>query len=384
MPNYDYIIIGAGASGLLLADALGQDDFFKDKSILVLDRSDKTQNDRTWCFWEAPSGQFDPLLSKIWPTIRFAGRAMNENIDIAPYQYKMLRGSDFYKHYLNRIASYVNIHFIQESVKATKAHDAFIEVLGAQNNYQSSYVFDSRFEYGNLLPQSKYPVLQQHFLGWFIKTNQSVFNTKVATFMDFSIPQKGNTRFMYVLPLSENEGLVEYTLFSASPLKKVEYEMAIKMYVEQDLGAETYEIMEVEQGNIPMTSFDFTKENTDRYLKIGVAGGWAKASTGYTFYSSVKKVQQLKAFLKTKKPLSSFPKKNRFWFYDLLFLDVLYQNNHLGSEVFESMFRKCKTNDILQFLDEDTTFWQELKIIWACPKLPFIKALFRRLFSFKF
>ena len=52
MNNYDYIIIGAGASGLLLADAMGQDSFFATKNILLLDKDSKKINDRTWCYWE--------------------------------------------------------------------------------------------------------------------------------------------------------------------------------------------------------------------------------------------------------------------------------------------------------------------------------------------
>jgi lycopene beta-cyclase len=32
---------------------------------------------------------------------------------------------------------------------------------------------------------TKYPVLQQHFIGWFIKSEQAVFNMEQATFMDF-------------------------------------------------------------------------------------------------------------------------------------------------------------------------------------------------------
>ena len=113
---------------------------------------------------------------------------------------------------------------------------------------------------------------------------------------------------MYVLPFSRREALVEYTLFSEKILDKEEYELAIKDYL-SNMGIKSYQIIEVEQGNIPMTCHDFTKENTNRVLKIGTAGGWAKASTGYTFYSSVKKVKKLVAHLKDNKPLSSFKVK---------------------------------------------------------------------------
>ncbi|NKI30968.1 lycopene cyclase family protein [Croceivirga thetidis] len=380
MPKYDYIIIGAGASGLLLADALGSDDFFKNKKILLLDKLDKTQNDRTWCFWEQERGPFDEILSKSWPNIRFEGEKINQKSDLSPFQYKMLRGFDFYQYYLERISTYSNVQFIQERIDSTLEHNTHVEVIGEKHTYETKYVFDSRFDYKKLLLQSKYPVLQQHFLGWFVKTDKPVFDSKTATFMDFAIPQRGNTRFMYVLPLSENEGLLEYTLFSEHPLEKEEYENAIKDYLDSKLDTTSYEITEVEQGNIPMTCFDFSKENTTRVLKIGIAGGWAKASTGYTFYSSTKKVKQLVEFLKSGRSLSKFSRKTRFWFYDLLFLDVLYKNNHLGRQVFESLFKNRSPQLVLKFLHEETTLNEELKVMWACPKMPFVKALFNRLF----
>jgi lycopene beta-cyclase len=49
---YDYIIVGAGAAGLMLANAMALDPFFSDKRILILDKDPKEANDRTWCFWE--------------------------------------------------------------------------------------------------------------------------------------------------------------------------------------------------------------------------------------------------------------------------------------------------------------------------------------------
>ena len=379
MPIYDHIIIGAGASGLLLADAMGQDPHFKEKQILVLDKDSKTQNDRTWCFWEKGVGEFDSILYRSWPKIHFAGSQLNRKIPVAPYSYKMLRGIDFYTYYLNRLNGYPNITLTHDTIGELREAKDSVRVLGEKNTYGGRTVFDSRFQYERLKTQTKYPVLQQHFLGWFIKTERSVFDVSTATFMDFSIPQRGNTRFMYVLPFSEREALVEYTLFSEQVLKKSEYEAAIKDYLKEKLQVEKYLITEIETGNIPMSCFDFSDENSNRILKIGIAGGWAKASTGYTFYKSTKKVKALLAHLKMGKRLSAFGKRDRFWFYDLLLLDILSKSNQLGGAIFESLFKRRKPQLIFKFLDEETNFLEDLHIMAAPKPRPFIKALLGRI-----
>ena len=380
MSNYDYIIIGAGASGLLLGYHLGTDPFFKNKSILLLDKSTKQQNDRTWCFWEKGEGPFDPILYKTWPKIHFAGEAIDITPEIAPYRYKMLRGIDFYEYYLTQIDRYPNVDFVNDSIATIQDSGQQIVVVGEKNTYNGRQLFDSRFNYNTIREQSRYPILQQHFLGWFVKTDQSVFNPDAATFMDFSIPQQGNTRFMYVLPFSATEALVEYTLFSETPLEKSAYETAIREYLSTKLGVTEYTITETEQGNIPMTCHDFSKDNTDQLLRIGIAGGWAKASTGYTFYNSVKKVPQLVAHIKKGRPLKTFNPKTRFWFYDLLLLDILHKHNQLGSGIFESLFKRRKPQLIFKFLDEETTLLEDLYIMAAPKPWPFIKALTGRLF----
>lgn len=50
--KYDYIICGAGASGLLLSNSMINDDFFNDKKILIIEKDKKNKNDRTFGFWE--------------------------------------------------------------------------------------------------------------------------------------------------------------------------------------------------------------------------------------------------------------------------------------------------------------------------------------------
>nr|WP_299382539.1 lycopene cyclase family protein [Allomuricauda sp.] len=380
MSNYDYIIIGAGAAGLQLAAALGNDPYFSNRSILVIDKDDKTKNDRTWCFWEEGTGGFEPILSHQWSRIKFAGKELDLSTKLHPYNYKMVKGLDLYNYYVPKVKAYPNINWVQEEVLKLVETEAHVEVITQNSKYRGKQVFNSKFDRSKMMGQTKYPVLQQHFLGWFVKTGKPVFNPDEATFMDFSIPQNGNTRFMYVLPFSENEALLEYTLFSEKLLEKSEYEQGIREYIAEKLGGTPYEILETEQGCIPMTCYPFHKENSDRIFHMGIAGGWAKPSTGFTFYNTYKEIKRVVATLKDSKSLKSLNKRDKFWFYDLLLLDILYKDNHLGGAIFESMFKRRKVELILKFLGNGTSFREDLKIISACPKRPFLKALWNRIF----
>lgn len=380
MNEYDYIIIGAGASGLLLADAILNDSFFDQKKILLLDKNPKNTNDRTWCFWEESNGQFEEIIYKRWNSIHFQGKDVLKRTDIKPYSYKMIRSIDFYNHYLGRIKESSNITFVQEAMVDLNESASEVTVKTTNNTYSSKYIFNSLFDYKMATEQKKYPVLQQHFVGWVIKTEKPIFNANEVTYMDFSIPQKGNTRFMYVLPYSNDTALIEYTLFSEQLLPKGEYEAAIKEYLVARFQSDTYEIIEKEAGSIPMTAYDFREHHTKRIRYIGTAGGWAKPSTGYTLMSTANKIPKLIEHIKLGEPLQKMKLKNKFWFYDMLFLDVLHHNNGNGHAIFESIFKALKPQMVFKFLDEKTSLIEDIIYINTCPKTPFIKALLRRLF----
>ena len=377
---YDYIIIGAGASGLLLANAMGKDSFFAERSILLLDKDLDKPNDRTWCFWEKGEGEFDAILHKTWDYILVADDSYSKRMAIDPYKYKMIRAEDFYNTSRTAINGYPNITFLKGKVVGIEEKDNKVIVATDSHTFFGKKVFNSIFDYKPLLQQKKYPVLQQHFMGWFIKSDSPIFDSEQATFMDFSIPQKGNTRFMYVLPLSKTEALVEYTLFSENPLSVQEYEEAIRNYIKNNLSCNQYEILDREKGNIPMSCYNFNAHNSKNLMHIGVAGGWAKPSSGFTFMRTHLKTKALIPFLKENRPLNTFFKKDRFWFYDLLLLDILFKENNKGRLIFGQLFKNRNPQKIFAFLDEKTTIWQDLSIIMACPKKEFIRAFLGRVF----
>lgn len=378
MQHYHYIFTGSGLAALMTVYEMILSKKFIDKTILLLDENPKKSNDRTWCFWDEKQS-FNEIISKKWDVALFADASFHRDLKLHPYQYKMVRGLDFYNLVFDLISKQKNIYFANQKVIEFEELGNHCIVKTDTQSYSCNKIFNSIYNPNLLKGQTKYPLLQQHFIGWFIKSKEEVFDKNTATFMDFSVEQRRNTRFMYVLPTSSTEALLEYTLFSKDLLSKEEYENEIQIYTKK-LGITDYEIVEKEQGNIPMTSYKFWKHNTKNIINIGSAGGWTKASTGYTFKNTTKKSKALIQFLSNETDFRKFHKTDKFWFYDLLFLDVLYRRNDLGSTVFSSLFKKGNPSLIFKFLDEETTLWEDLQVIWKCPKGLFVKALFGRIF----
>ena len=381
MSQYDYIITGSGASGLMLAYRMANDSFFDNSSILIIDKEKKNSDDRTWCFWENGEGEWDELLHKSWDKILFESNTYKNTIPLQSYAYKMLRSGVFYDKLWNFINTKNNIRFIEETVVNIEGSEdgAIVETL--KSKYFTTKLLNSIDLNKKYTLQKKYPVLLQHFCGWFIETDKISFDDSTATFMDFTVDQKRNTRFMYVLPISPNKALFEYTLFSKEVLTKEEYESELLKYLAIKSITE-YTITEIEQGVIPMTSYKFWEQNSKNILHIGTVGGWTKASTGYTFKNTSKKTIQLIAFLKAENDFTNFRKKTRFWWYDLLLIDVLSSYNHLGSKLFSTLFKRNSLKNVFRFLDEETIFIEDLRIMLSMPPLRFIKALFRRVLNF--
>lgn len=380
MKHYDYIFAGTGLASLMTVYEMIISDKFTNKSILLIDSDLKKTNDRTWSFWDNCSTTFNTIISKQWNTALFKNDSWSKNLNLSPYTYNTIQGINFYNFVFDVIAKHNNITVINDWVVHIEEQHSVCLVTTKTNHYSCNKLFNSILNVNVVQQQIKYPLLQQHFIGWFIKTEVPAFNANVATFMDFSVSQKGNTRFMYVLPTSATEALVEYTLFSKDELSTQEYETEIQNYI-ANMGINNYSITNKERGNIPMTCYKFWENNTANILNIGAAGGWTKASTGFTFKNTVKNSKKLVAFLQHNNDFRKFKIQDKFWYYDLLFIDVLYANNALGANVFSALFENGKTHLILKFLDGETSFKEDLQVMFKCPTLPFLNALFKRIFN---
>ncbi len=375
--HFDYIIIGAGAAGLQLALRLAKDTFFADKKVLLLDRSPKKSNDRTWSFWEAGVGEWDALCWKKWSFAKFKNTDVDLHLDLSPYKYKSLRGLDFYNHARDLLSGSAQFTWLQEEVLEVKESGNSVDVKTSSHTYSCSYVFDSRVDASFYEVDDAYNRLLQHFKGWVIETPQPCFIEESFTMMDFRWKEAGTTSFMYVLPVSPTKALVEFTYFSPAMVEERVYEEKIRAYLKDELKLDSYTVEETEFGIIPMSDFPFERGSSPRVIKIGTAGGWVKPSTGYSFKNggrlSLKIVENLKSGLPPASLL--FSRKHRW--YDRLLVDVLMKQNDIGPQLFSQMYRKNKVQQIFRFLDDETTLLEDIRIIASFSPWPFLKALVR-------
>ena len=372
--KYDYIICGAGLSGLILASRIFEDRFFDDKNILLIDKDLKSSVNKTWCFWETGNSVWKDYIVKSWDTVIFKSKGFKKEKSLKNYSYKMIKSKFFLDSIINKIKQANNFDFFQDEIVDFIESENNVLVKTKSNQFLANNVFNSCVDIDEIKSKTSYPLLLQHFLGWTIETKESVFNEKKATIMDFSIDQKDETRFFYVLPLSDKKALIEFTVFSKDLLKKDEYELELIKYI-KSLKIDKYKIIEDEFGVIPMTCYPFERKNTSKILNIGTAGGWTKPSSGYTFKFIEKNTLKLLTHIKKNTQFLNFKIKTRHWIYDLIFLDVLYKNNYLGSNLFTKMFSKNPMEKIFMFLDNETSITDELKITASFPKRIFTKSL---------
>lgn len=375
---YDYAIVGAGAAGLHLALAIIDDPYFDTKKLLIIEKSRKDTNDKTWCFWEKGMGKWDSIVSQSWNKASFITSKTNSDLNLGDYTYKMVKAIDFYTMAKEKLKETPGVTWVgQEVLQITQEEPVLIAT--PNETFKAKHVFDSMIPTDFTENKGEHINLLQHFKGWVIETKEDVFDPNSFVMMDFRIKYPDSTSFTYILPESSKKALIEFTFFSPALVSDNEYNTYLKEYIETILQTYDYKIVDTEKGIIPMTSYPFYKLNNSQVTKIGTAGSWVKGSSGYSFKNaerlSKKIVENIKKGLMHSKDLFKW----RFKQYDTLFLDVLYFNNHLGEQVFSDMYRKNDIGKIFAFLDEETTLLDEMKIISHFKWHPFLKALFKHL-----
>jgi len=375
--TYDIIIAGAGLSGLSLAWYLATGGY--KGNVLVIDKTFAPYNKKTWCFWTKDGPFFPEIVHKKWRKSFFSAYTFDAFLYMKDYTYYCIRESDFKEHILRELKRHSNFQLLEEGVlDISGGKKKGVLMTKNTDSYVASHIFQSIIKpEASKKRNLKYPLIQ-HFYGVEIKTRPGTFDPETFTIMDVDEYFEDGYAFTYVLPYTHDTALVEYTIFSENVLKKKEYRKKIREYIFEKYGFEKgdYEITRKEFGKIPMDDRPYSQALAKNVYNIGSVGGFSKPSTGYTFSRVQRFTSKLADSIINEKPLElEAPSKARYRYYDILLLHILTHSVPDSRKIFMNLFRNNSIDKLFEFLNEDGSIYDDLKIMNSVPYLPFFKAI---------
>jgi lycopene beta-cyclase len=110
---------------------------------------------------------------------------------------------------------------------------------------------------------------------------------------------------------------------------------------------------------------------------LGTLAGCSKASTGYTFYNIQKHCQEIVNALENQKGIKNlnWKRKSRFKFYDNILLNIAKKWPQALPDTFFNLFQTNPGAAVLKFLNEESNFFEELRLLFNLKFSIFIKSL---------
>lgn len=269
----DMIVVGAGLSGLLTTWRCL--DVNPDLTVLVIEASDHIAGDHTWSFNltdvdESLRDWIRPFIAYQWPRYDVKFPKLERTLDI-PYctgNSETLREC---------VAPFIKSGRLQVMLETKVASlDAESVTLENGETLDAACVLDAR----GFAPNENVFLGYQKFVGKTIRTKKP-HGLKNPVIMDATVEQLGGYRFVYCLPFTENEILVEDTYYTDGPeLSESQVAARVDDYIDAH-GWGDHEVVRQETGVLPIT---LAIENWPLDTpEIGIRGGFYHAITGYSF-----------------------------------------------------------------------------------------------------
>ena len=372
MNNYDFVIIGAGCSGLSLLYEMNKGDILKNKTCAVFDKRKHFAKDKIWSYWNTFEHSFSDCLLNQWDKIIVKGN--NEIIlDCKDFPYQSVDSEKFYNKILKNISENKNIKlFLDHNIDEIIQEDNQVIIKSNNEIFKADLVFDSSLK-NNITNDTK---IYQHFYGCEVNLKEPTNLCEYPILMDFNCNQGNWTHFFYTLPLSDKKIFIETTWISDQlNFAKDQYILEVNQYIQKNLNyKKEYTISYSEMGSIPMFHFQ-QKNNYKKVIKIGTAANLTRKSTGYTFLNIQKFTKEIVQKLIRNQIITNTQIQSKYNFLDKIFVKVLLEKKENMHKIFLKLFKDNKAKDIVNFLSNNSNFFQDLKIILSMPKFIFIKKL---------
>lgn len=373
--DYEVVVLGAGCAGLSLALRLATLGVACPKVILIEQR-DHYVHDRTWCYWADSQAALTDLARHSWKTVTIAGNGQRVIYPCGETPYQVIDSEAFYTAALAAIAENPQIELRLSTTVSEEptCHDGIWKVTTSHGTLQSRQVIDTRPWRKGQLAQ---PLLSQSFSGVEVICDQAVFTPDTATLMEFVAGPAYQLTFLYVLPYSPHQALVEVTVFGPRTQSEQDLAPLLETLLNRVTRGHAYSRRHHEAYVIPMGLPEAPRTSTKGYTRVGLESGGARASTGYSF----QRIQQWAAHateqLRSDQPVQPHTRDPRLirWM-DSLFLRVLAAAPDQGADIFLRLFSRVPSGPLLRFLAGEARLTDCLRVAWALPARLFLRQLF--------
>lgn len=375
-PNADdpILILGGGLAGLSLAVHCLRHGVTR--PITVLEPRTAYTGDRTWCFWDTDDHPFRDAVAQRWWQWRVTP-ADGDPITCASqrYAYCRLPAESFYDAALRMLRDAANVTLVQGvTVRDLWSESGgWLTAVTDQGPYRAPLVFDGRPPGPGSWPLNGHPFMWQDFLGWRVQAPAGTFDPATPDLMDFRTTPRDDVRFLYVLPFSDREALLEATVFTTAPAGHDAHQGHLRAALSARCGALTA-ITATEHGRIPMTTAPPPAPRWPNVVPIGTRAGAPRGSTGYAFLAIQRHAAKLAARVAAGRPGPAPMRPAHIDVLDRIFLTRLQLDPAGAPGLFARMFGRVGADRMVRFLTETGGLADHAAVIGALPTLPFLRA----------
>ncbi len=393
---YDLAILGGGATGLSFAlawlELAAKSQFISNKNIILLEARQHYQQDRHWSFWLPKDAIFPhrDVIKKSWSAWSFSKKAdARKNYSKEDQQkiihktlthvYCTIQAIDFYNKAQSLLQQQNNIRlrldFPVQAVNKKDAENFYSIHSDNQETVHAKSILDSRnLSASQVQQQARY---YQIFFGYEVEAKEEIFDAEVVGLMEQLQQTDQGAAFIYTLPFSSTQALVEYTLFTAKFCSPSTLEPLLNNYLQEKFAA-PLTVRSHEQAVLPLGQLHRAFINSSNYLHVGSQAGALRESSGYGFLRLQSWAQAAVARYYHSGKLLPMPSESlwRLWL-DRHFIKTLRLYPQQATEIFWQIAAQLPPDIYARFMRGEVSWQTLLPLLSACPKKPFFQALFQ-------